>query len=478
MSYFRLIIFCFLALCSTICFAQDFQLPDLGQSSGTFITPTQEKKLGKIFLKKIKQKYTIIEDPIVVDYIQSLGMRLVENSASATKTFSFFIIDNPEINAFAGPDGSIGVNTGLIFATETEGELAAVIAHEIAHISQRHLVRKLETGGFISLTNAGIILASVAVNFLVDQNAGKAAMIGGQAALIQKKLAYSRKFEKEADRVGIEILAKANYDPRSLPAIFKKMARKRNSYGSKLPEILLTHPVDDARIADAISRTENFPYIQQKNELRYQILLSYLKQKKQSNSISALKLINEQLNEGKYRNKSAKEYQKALALKDIDRLKDARNLLNKLISEHPYLTEFVVTKALIDSQDNKTEKAITSLENAILSSPTSYSLNLTLAEIAISKQKYAIALNKLESYKQLRYKDPKIFRLISKAQSGLGNLFEAYVNSAESYFLSGDTEKAIQQLEYALMKFDSNFHSLSKAESNLQTYKKHRESKK
>ncbi len=450
---------------------QSSELPDLGQSSEVYITPTQEKKLGKIFLKKIKQKYKIIEDPIVVDYIQSLGERLASNSGSLNKEYSFYVIDNPEINAFAGPDGLIGIYTGLIFATEAEGELAAILAHEIAHISQRHLIRKLESSGFFSISNTGMIIASGALGFLVDRNAGRAAMIGSQAALLQKKLAYSRSIEREADRVSINILADTKFDPRSLPAVFERIKKKSGSYGSKLPQILLTHPVDDERIADAMSRTHKFPYIQRNNELRYEILLAYLKHKRQINQEISLNLINDQLREGKYRNRSAKELQKVLTLQQMGKFRDAENIIKNLISKHPNVTEFKIIRALGLAHSNEVDKALSSLEKAIIFMPVNYSMNMTLAEIAISRKRFKFALKHLERYQSINPNTPQIYQLIAQAQSGLGNLFKAYTNNAKYKYLTGDLASAIQQQEYALTNFNADFHDLTKAESKLREYK-------
>ena len=141
--------------------AANTDLPSLGYSAGSLMTPKQESELGRAFMRKVRQNQAVLDDPLVMDYIQQLGERLVANSDAAGQHFTFFVIDNPQINAFAGPGGHIGIYTGLILTTETESELAAVLAHEIAHVSQRHLMRAWETAGNMAIPNAAILLASV-----------------------------------------------------------------------------------------------------------------------------------------------------------------------------------------------------------------------------------------------------------------------------------------------------------------------------
>ena len=205
--------------------ALDTDLPDLGNSAGGLMTPKRERDLGRAFMRSVRRSQKVMDDPLLNDYIQQLGQRLVDASGERGTPFSFFMIDDPQINAFAGPGGYIGVYTGLLQTTETESELAAVLAHEIAHVTQQHLLRAWESTSQMSIPSAAILLAAVVLGAAVGGDAAAAAAVGGQAALIQQQINFTRANEQEADRVGIDILAESGYEPRAMPSFFDRMGK-------------------------------------------------------------------------------------------------------------------------------------------------------------------------------------------------------------------------------------------------------------
>lgn len=226
-------------------------LPDLGSPGLVIYDRNAEIELGRAFLTALHTEYSMVTDPFVVDYVRRIGERIVSH-ANDGRNYRFFVIDRPEINAFAGPDGIIGINSGLILSAASEDELASVIAHEIAHITQEHLSRRFEQFEQSNMASLASLLAAILIG-TQDPSAGIATFIGGSSLTIQNQLRFSRIHEHEADSVGIQLLSKANYNPEAMAGFFDQLQRKHN-HTSRPPEILLTHPVTERRTALAIAR--------------------------------------------------------------------------------------------------------------------------------------------------------------------------------------------------------------------------------
>jgi len=449
--------------------ALDTDLPDLGHSAGSIMTPKQERELGRAFMRNVRQNQAVLDDPLITDYIQQLGARLVAHSDGASQNFTFFVIDNPEINAFAGPAGHIGVYTGLILTTETESELAAVLAHEIAHVTQQHLMRAWETASNMQIPNAAILLAAIALGAAAGGDAGIAAAVGGQAALLQEQINFTRANEKEADRIGIDILAKSDFETRALPAFFSRMGKANQFYATEIPEFLLTHPVTTNRIADALGRADNYPYHQQANDLRYQLIRTRLQGRNLPNPNAAVTDYERLLKSGRYRSRTAMEYGRALALVRANRLQEANKAVQELLKKTPKVTEFIVTKASIEARLDQTDKALARLREAVLEKPSSYALNLAYGEVAVAQEEYVAALRQLEDYVQYNDGDPRVYQLMSIAAGEQGDRLKAHRLLAEHHYLNGDLEAAILQLEIASKQAGGSFYDASRVESRLKT---------
>ena len=452
--------------------ALDTRLPDLGASASAIMTPAQERELGQAFMRSIRRNQVLLDDPLISDYIQQLGSKLVENSDAGGQNFEFFVIDNPQINAFAGPAGHIGVFTGLILTSDTESELAAVMAHEIAHVTQQHLFRAWETAGNMSLTNAAVLLAAIAVGLAAGSDAGAAAAIGGQAALLQQQINFTRANEKEADRIGIEILAASDFEPRAMPAFFTRMGKGNQLYQTKVPEFLLTHPVSSSRTADALGRASNFPYTQTKDDLRYQLLRADLQQREYNDPHAAIVDFQRLLEAGRHRNRSATQYGLARAQIRAKRLKEANDILHALLQKHPDAVELIVTKATVEADLGLTRQALQRLETALLKLPSSYAVNIAYAEVALAEGEYAAALQHLEDYSLYRSQDPRVHYLMSRAAGEMGDRLQAHHHLSEYHYLSGNLDAAILQLEIALESRDIGFYESSRIESRLREIKK------
>ena len=247
----------FLSLQCGQLYASD-NLPDLGSPDLVEYDLQTEQSLGRAFTQALHTQFDLVQDPEILNYIRQLSYHIASNSGNK-RDFSFYVINNDSINAFAGPNGVIGIHTGLIAKVDKADELASVIAHEIAHVTQQHLSRTYEynsTQG--SLNSFATLIAAILVG-MVDPNAGMATLMGGMGMNMQDQLKNSREHEKEADNVGIQIMYEAGYDPHAMGAFFGKLAKESQFNALQVPEILRTHPVTLSRLTAAENRAQVMP---------------------------------------------------------------------------------------------------------------------------------------------------------------------------------------------------------------------------
>lgn len=447
--------------------AVNTELPELGSSAAGLMTPKRERQLGKAFMRSIRRSQQVMDDPMLTDYIQALGRKLVKDSGLEGTPFSFFLVDEPQINAFAGPGGYIGIYTGLILTTHSESELASVLAHEMAHVTQQHLLRAWETASNMALPNAAVLLAAVLLGAAVGGDAGLAAALGGQAALLQQQINFTRSNEKEADRVGIEILAKAGYEPLAMPTFFSRMSQANRVYASSLPEFLMTHPVTTSRTADALGRAEQFPYRQAPLSLRYQMVRANLTQRRIEHADDAISELTLMLEDGRYRNRIALEYGIALAKLRAGRHAAARSDLARLNREQPDSVELAVALAKAEAADGDSRSALQRLDRALAVQPSSYALAFTYAEIALQAGDAASVASRLGLFRQFHADEPRVYKLLSEAEGKLGREAAGHEYLAEYYYLSGDLARAVRQLKIALELPEIAFYDASRLESRL-----------
>lgn len=238
-------------------------LPDIGSSAGSLITPAQEVQYGGMYLRELRRHGYVLEDPLVESWLQGMGYRLVAASGHrAPHDYTFFLMRSRQINAFATLGGYIGTNAGLVLTAESEDEVAAVMAHEIAHITQRHIVRAVERqqkdSPLIMLGMLAAIIAAQSAGGSSSDDATMAALAGGMGLMEQRAINYTRSNEHEADRLGIQTLARAGYDPGAMAVFFGRLQRTYRTVGFEgyIPDYLRTHPVTTTRISEARDRAE------------------------------------------------------------------------------------------------------------------------------------------------------------------------------------------------------------------------------
>ena len=267
------------ALSAPFAAAQNVELPDMGSSAGTVLSPDEEARYGARMLYELRRVDMVLEDALIDDYVHALGYRLVALSERPEQPFTFFVVRSDEINAFAAPGGFIGLNVGLMHTAESESEVAAVLAHEVAHVTQHHLVRAYESMQKATLPIALAMLGAIIASRNSSGNGAEAAVISGMGLMQQQAINFTRHNEYEADRIGIFTLAKAGFDPEAMAGFFARMGRATRSNNSvEVPEFLRSHPVTASRITEAKNRVEairrNPPTVTESaaNETRFRMM--------------------------------------------------------------------------------------------------------------------------------------------------------------------------------------------------------------
>ena len=302
-------------------------LPSLGDASSAIVSPQQEHQLGRAWLSLLRGQVKQLNDPLLKDFVETSVYRLSETSQLNDRRLEFILIDSKELNAFAAPGGIVGVNGGLFFNAETEGEYIGVLAHELAHLSQRHFARGVEAQQRMQLPMMAALLAGIVIAASGAGDAGIAAIAGSQAAAIQEQRRFSRQNEQEADRIGIINMEKAGYDPRNMPTMFERLMRQYR-FDARPPEFLLTHPVSESRIADTRNRAEQAAKGGKEDSLWYQLMRARVQLHYEDTPGLAAKRFRAQLDENA--NALPARYGLALAQVKAGQLNEARENLKLL----------------------------------------------------------------------------------------------------------------------------------------------------
>jgi predicted Zn-dependent protease len=445
------------------------QLPEIGDPAGNLITPIEEARLGKAFMRSIRSSMTIIPDPLLTAYIQMLGAKLTSNRHAFGMGFNFFLIKDPQINAFAGPGGNIGVYTGLITTTESESELASVIAHEVAHVTQRHLVRTYDAVRSMSVPAAAVAIAAIIIGIAAKSpDAVAAATTGIQAGLLQRQINFTRAHEEEADRIGIQILAEAGFDPRAMPTFFSRMGKTSRLYDNgKLPEFLRTHPVTSNRMADAYGRTDRFPYRQRADSLDYHLIRATLRADEFTSAQQGVAFFRTSLNEGRYRNEAAQRYGYVLALTANREYPKAFRELAKLLQKRPEQIEFIVARANLERLSGHPTKGLTILKEGLTLYPGNYPLTIYYAQALLAQGEATKAIQLLEQQLPGRPAEPTLYRLLAQASGNAGKKTDGRRYLAEYHYTTGDLKSATRQLEMALDDRNLEYYQSAKLAARL-----------
>lgn len=434
-------------LCNTSPAQSDFDdLPSLGEAAGGLYSPQQDQALGAAFMRELRQSDLILDDTETTSYLQNLGHRLAMHSENPGHGFTFFLVNDERINAFAGPAGHIGVNVGLFLAAESESELAAVLAHEIAHVTQRHLARAFEAADKLSLPTTAAILAAILLG-TQDSQAGAAVLTATSAASLQQQINFTRANEQEADRVGIQTLADSSFDPNGMARFFERLQKNSKLYGTQPPEFLSTHPVTTARIAEAETRAAAFSGIEIADDLEFQLLRARLRVNTYQDAGQVLADFQRYHGQGGGTS-AAERYEYALLLAANERSEDAIAILQQLRKSDPDRVTYRLAQAGVLDRLQRFTASQAIYADTLQLYPGELTVIIpyagSLLASARAEQAYAL-LSDASAHSD----NPQVHKLLAQAAGQTNRPVQTHTAMGQYYYLNGYTKKAIEQLELA-----------------------------
>jgi beta-barrel assembly-enhancing protease len=443
-------------------------LPDLGEVSRQYFSDQDEQMLAQTIMRDVYANPQYLDDPEIESYLNQLGYLLVSVSPRNQREFNFFVIQDDSINAFALPGGNIGVHTGLLLAAQNESELAGVVAHEISHVTQDHLARMVASQSQSQIPT----LAALAVALLAarsNANLASAAIASTQALSIQNQLNYSRDYEREADRMGYEMLTKAGFDPRGMSGFFNRLIRANRFYETNAPAYLRTHPLTTDRVSDMEARSESAPYQQIQDSLDFQLVRARLRAQ-EGNAAEAVKTTRAALDEKRYSNETAARYGYATALLRARDYRVAEAQVQALLASagnSPMIHQLAARAAL---EAGKTTLALQRFEAGLARYPGSRPLLYGYVEALLNAGRAKQSLVVLEKQRNQTPHDRRLWILSAKAHAQLGQQLQSHRAQAEAAALSGNLVAAIEQISLGIKAGDGSFHELSAAEARRRAW--------
>ena len=435
---------------STVSFAAGNNLPDIGSSASQSLSLANEQAVGDSYMRQMRAIAPIMNDPEVNDYIQHLGFRLVENNLRASdRPFLFFVMQDSAINAFALPGGYIAVHTGLISKTENESELASVIGHEIAHVTQRHLARRLELQNQMSIPSmaafaAAILIASQSKN----SDAAIAAMAGSQGLAQQAIINHTRSNESEADRIGITTMYRAGFDPQGTVTFFEKM-QENSRYQSNAFEFLRTHPLSRNRITDARLRASEFPRSPVIEKPTYHLIKEKIKALTARITPTLLQSAQARYKNGKF-DTDAKLYGYAYLLLRAKKLEKAETLLKKLRKQSPKQTTYAIAEAELNIERLTPERSIPIINDFLDKIPGNLALIEISAKLLLANKQASEARDLILENIHMTLQAPYLLKLLSQAQADSNHHSEVFETEGNYLLSMGDLVGARNQFYQAL----------------------------
>ncbi|MBI4204985.1 MAG: M48 family metallopeptidase [Betaproteobacteria bacterium] len=441
-------------------------LPDLGDVAQSDFSPLQERRLGEQIMREIRADRSFYDDAEAADYINTLGERLVARSPDARQNFDFFLIQDGQINAFALPGGFVGVNSGLLLNAQSESEVASVLAHEIAHVTQRHIARMLAQQKQSQITS----LAALAVAILAaraSSQAAQAAAAFGTASAIQSQLNFTREHEREADRVGVQILEQAGFDPHAMATFFDRLQRATRVYEGGAPSYLRTHPLTFERIADIQNRVEHLPYRQVPDSLEFQLIRAKLRAEMESPR-DAVAYFEQSLAERKFLSEAASRYGLAVSLlraQDHARARKELAAVRKLAAQPSPVLETLDCR--LKTAAGEGAAAFACYREALKTYPNYRALTYDYANALLQNRRPDAALKLVEDRLQVYAEDYKLYLLQARSYAMLNKRLAQHRAQGEAYVRMGNIPGAVEQLQIALKSGDGDFYQLSSTEARL-----------
>ena len=429
-------------------FPSDIELPQLGDPADTALSPMQEARLGAEVVSQLYAYEYLVEDPQLTDYLTATGWRLAAASDARPERLQIFVIKDDRINAFALPGGYMGFNAGLITASEHEGELAGVMAHELAHVTQRHIARGAASGGGLATiaTWAAVLAAIIAGS--ADPNVILAALGIGQTISYQRQVAFTRAHEIEADRIGIQTLSEAGFDTRGMAGFFQTLEQQSRLYGNGVPEFLRTHPINTSRITEARARAAALPNAKAPDTIEYQLMKARTKVFAADQPSAALGTFTALIASGQ--DTPAHRYGKALALSRLGQNKRALETIQSTLDMYPTQINLLLLQAEIQAGAGDSEQALETYRRALERHPRAGAAILEYSEALIHHGQPEAARKILLAAEPSFGARVDVYRLLSLAARQMDNDAEASYQMATYLFMRGDAGGALSQLDAGL----------------------------
>ena len=440
-------------------------LPDLGDVAQAEMTPAQERRLGEQIMLEVRTDPSYSDDPEITDYLNTLGYRLVSVSSDSRQEFTFFLMMDPQVNAFALPGGFIGINSGLIVTAQSESELAGVVSHEIGHVVQRHFARMLASQKETQLISlAGLVVAILSAR--ASSQVSQAAMAGSQAGTIQSSLNFTRGNEQEADRIGFQILEKGGFDPAAMAAFFERLMHATRFYQSTAPAYLRTHPLTTDRISDMQNRLRDVHYRQVPDSIEFQLMRAKLKAQEDTPR-DAVRFFEESLQEKKYLSEAASRYGLVAALLRNQDYPRAEKELQELRKRLPSNAAVETLAARYYTAVGSSRVALTTYREALRSFPSYRALLYGYADLLLRTSQPDEALKLVESRLQYSTTDYQLYQLQARSYAALGKPIQQHRALAEYYYRLGNLRAAVEQLQFAQKAGGGDFYVQSSVDARL-----------
>ena len=441
------------------------ELPELGDVSATVLSPLQEQAIAEQILREVAVSDDVLQDVEVTDYLQALGARLVANGPDKRQKFTFFVVRDSTINAFAMPGGVIGVHTGLILGANSESELASVLGHEIGHVTQHHLARMLASQKSDTFKNiAGIALALLMARSNPQLASG--ALTTVSAASVQNQLDYTREHEREADRIGLQILDSGGFDVRAMPNFFTTLQRGSRFSEGSAPSFLRTHPLTSERIADVTNRVEQMPYRQVADSVEFQYVRAKLRAMFGAEQ-AAIDVFEQNIREHRYTNEAAEHYGLAVALL-------RKNAFAQLEKELVWLKKNAPPHAMIENLSarlevarNNPQQAARQYAAALKLYPDNRALIYGYAEHFLAIRQPDKAIQLVLEKQGLYPDDAYLYDVLAKAYTMQNKALLGHQAQSEAYYRKYDLARAIEQMDLATKANDGDFYQKSIVEARL-----------
>lgn len=459
-------LFIIILFVSKASFAND--LPELGSHFDNLLTANDEKKITFQILSQVYQSNNVINDSEINNYIERLGSKLSMEGTDDKLSLKFFIIDDPSINAFAMLGGIIGIHTGLIFAANTESELSSVLSHEIAHITQKHLLRLFDSQARNSFKSY-LALAIAILAARSNPQVASGAIVAANAAQVQSALDFTRENEKEADRVGIEILNKSGFDPKGFIDFFRTLQRFNTFSSGAAPSFLRTHPITSDRISDIQDRLKEFRYVQKESNLEFYLIKAKL-QAFLGDKELVVSIFEREINDKKSLNLEASLFGLSYAYlrkNDVFKARKTFNLIKNL--DNPM---FYQLEATILVNEKKYEEAYRVYKDALEKYANNISLIIGKANLLINSKQANLAIEFLKKYVDLYPSNHLIYESLAKSYSIVGKKLLEHENLANAFYYKYDIQEAVTQMDLATKANDGNFYEKSRVEFRLNELKR------